>query len=144
MEITNDKIKHCISVANYMYTHAQDYDLCAEEMYIVGLLHDIGYINTIKGHARYGANLLRKMGLSENYIYAIQEHGSNLTQLSKITPELLLLVQADLQIDYKGNVVGYKDRLEDIKTRYGNESEQYLTALDSVNFLERYEVKTDE
>lgn len=39
-----------------------------------------------------------------------------------------ILNQADMQIDKYGNDVGYEKRLEDIKTRYGEDSNIYKKA----------------
>lgn len=46
---------------------------------------------------------------------------------------LYILNQADMQIDRYGNYVGYDKRLEDIKFRYGEESEIYINCRKMVN-----------
>ena len=42
---------------------------------------------------------------------------------------------ADMQIDKYGNDVGYEKRLEDIKTRYGADSIQYIDAKKIIDCL---------
>lgn len=68
---------HNIGVAEYMRENAEKYGLPADEMYVMGLLHDIGYIKQHKGHEEYGAELLETMGLKPRYVYAIKYHGLN-------------------------------------------------------------------
>lgn len=61
--INRFKMAHNIGVAEYMRENAEKYGLPADEMYVMGLLHDIGYIKQHKGHEEYGAELLETMGL---------------------------------------------------------------------------------
>ncbi|MBQ9659605.1 MAG: hypothetical protein IJV31_12800 [Clostridia bacterium] len=48
-----------------------------------------------------------------------------------------ILNKADMQIDKYGNDVGYDKRLEDIKTRYGEESNIYKKAKILINNLKK-------
>mgnify|MGYP000442905199 FL=1 len=66
--INRFKMAHNIGVAEYMRENAEKYGLPADEMYVMGLLHDIGYIKQHKGHEEYGAELLETMGLKPRYI----------------------------------------------------------------------------
>ena len=43
-KINNNKKMHMFGVAEFMYTEAPKYGLNPEEMYVLGLLHDVGYI----------------------------------------------------------------------------------------------------
>lgn len=43
-----------------------------------------------------------------------------------------VLNMADMQIDKKGNDVGYDNRLKDIKIRYGEVSDIYLSCLELI------------
>lgn len=141
MRLSENKIKHVHAVAEYMYDHAKEYDLDPEKMYIVGLLHDIGYIGTKKGHSEYGADLLARIGFDERMSYAIRNHGSDLSTID-VTQELLLLVKADLQIDYEGEFVGFEARIEGIKIRYGEESNVYKRVKGTEKYLrEKGEIK---
>ncbi len=58
--IDTNQEAHMIGVAENMYHHANKYGLDPEEMYLIGLLHDIGYISRSKeGHEQYGATLIK-------------------------------------------------------------------------------------
>ncbi len=46
------------------------------------------------------------------------------------TEEWIILNQADMQVDLKGNEVSVMRRLDDIKERYGEFSDEYLTSCD--------------
>ncbi len=125
--INKYKMAHMIGCAEYMRDNAYRYGLedRKDEMYVIGLLHDVGYLGGRDGHERYGAELLRGMGLSEEHVYAIKNHRSHPDDLRKagmaITPELLLLWDADLSIGRTGYNVGHYERLKDIRRRYGDD-----------------------
>ena len=65
--IDGNRLLHILGVAEYMYTKATDYNLDPDEMYLIGILHDIGFINDYgliiglerKGFSNPGALLLR-------------------------------------------------------------------------------------
>lgn len=132
--IRDNKMRHIHSVAEWMYDHAHEYNLNPEEMYVLGLLHDIGYLRTKTGHATIGAHILKSTGLDRRFLYAIENHGTDLHDV-KVTPELLLLKRADLQINSAGDFVGYTARLKDLKTRYGANSTQYKNAFGSYGVI---------
>ena len=50
-----------------------------------------------------------------------------------------ILNQADMQIDKYGNDVGYEKRLDDIKVRYGEDSNIYKKAEILIDNLKREE-----
>ena len=56
--IDDNRIKHMHGVAEYMYNNAEKYGLNKEQMYVLGLLHDIGYVKEKAGHEQYGGDLL--------------------------------------------------------------------------------------
>ncbi|MBR0384343.1 MAG: HD domain-containing protein [Eubacteriaceae bacterium] len=57
--ISEERIRHMHGVAEFMYKRAKDYKLDAEEMYLLGLLHDIGYIQGFEeGHGELLGNKL--------------------------------------------------------------------------------------
>jgi HD superfamily phosphodiesterase len=113
-------------------------------MFTLGWLHDIGYefSEKYKGHPSVSADLLRSIGLPEGAaLQAIEKHGH---YVENKTDEWRILNMADMLIDSKGNPVTPTERLDGIKERYGEHSDQYLTACDicyqtgltSVNFAE--------
>lgn len=127
--ISENKLKHSIAVARFMRKAAEDAGWSkqkCEEMFVLGLLHDIGYefSEQQSEHAGIGGELLQKQGY--RYWQEIAHHGNPHTEYSSI--ELDLLNTADLQVDAKGNVVGVRARLEDIASRYGRDSRQYTEA----------------
>ena len=54
-----------------------------------------------------------------------------------------ILNQADMQIDKMGKDVGYTGRLEDIKSRYGDDSKVYASCVNLVNFIKESEAKEE-
>lgn len=143
MLITNERIAHMHGVAEWMYEHAEEYG-CAnkDEMYLLGLIHDIGYIYGNKEeHEQKGAELL---GLNTYYGKFVQAHGLTPQEYmdcngcfdSEIPNEMILLWTADMMVDSKGNVVGFKARLDDIEKRYGIDSESYRICKEIMLWLE--------
>lgn len=62
-----------------------------------------------------------------NAVSAIKDHG---LYTENETAEWKILNMADMQVDSQGNEVSVFQRLDDIKNRYGEHSDQYLTACD--------------
>lgn len=131
MRISDDRIQHMHNVAEYMYEHAKDYGLenQKEQMYFLGLIHDIGSVRSRETHEHDGADILRMTGLSQRYLTAVEWHGSSPLEYCKyhgITEEqlpnfMLLLWEADLHIGTHGEYMSFDDRLADIKSRRGEE-----------------------
>lgn len=122
----DDRIKHNIAVARKMVEIAINKNLNEDEIkdcYIIGYNHDIGYefANNKLEHNIVGGEILRNTGFK--YWKEIYYHGEINIEYSSIY--LDILNQADMQIDKFGNDVGYEKRLEDIKSRYGENSEVY-------------------
>lgn len=143
MLITNERMAHMHGVAEWMYEHAEEYG-CEnkDEMYLLGLIHDIGYIYGNKEeHEQKGAELL---GINTYYGKFVQAHGLTPREYmncngcfdSEIPNEMILLWTADMMVDSKGNVVGFKARLDDIEKRYGIDSESYRICKEIMLWLE--------
>ena len=132
---------HSAGVARYMYENAYKYDLQKEEMYTLGLLHDVGKLMSDDDHENAGAMLMDH--LRYKYAEFIAWHGTTPTDYlmntmrEKVPAELLLLWEADNRIDQHGVDVGYEGRLEDIGTRYGKESQEYKIAEEIIEYLRR-------
>lgn len=164
--INRYKMAHMIGVAEYMRERAEDYALDPDAMYVVGLLHDIGYLGGREGHEQRGADILFDLDMGEDVVSAIENHGKNLYELrdedsEAITPELVLLVEADMSVDARGYRVGFEGRLADIGRRYttgsryscpkgttrGRSSEDnrgedhiaYKTVQDNIRFIKEYQ-----
>lgn len=143
MRINNERIAHMHGVAEYMYKNAPKYGLIPEEMYFLGLNHDIGYINNKEQHEEFGAELLSNVGITKPLSDAIKWHGTSPQEYTSINfcsdvdipRKLVLLWEADMHVDMSGKDVGYDIRLEDIKDRHGMNSEPYRKCCDTVNWL---------
>lgn len=132
----NDRLKHSYSVGFKMAQIAKDRNLSEEEIktcFVIGFNHDIGYQFTEKGfnHNKIGGEILRR----NNFIHwqEVYYHGDINPEYSSLY--LDILNQADMMIDKYGNDVGYNLRLEDIKSRYGEESKVYLDCSEMVRQL---------
>lgn len=134
--ITENKLHHMLGVAEECYKLAinKGYDTdFAKTMYFLGFVHDIGYAfsKTSEEHPLVGAeiisNALGETASDNRFLHAIRQHGH---YTEKKTAEWEILNTADLTIDSKGNKVHVSERLADIKSRYGEYSNQYLTACD--------------
>lgn len=138
MRIADNKIRHCHAVAEYMSENAEKYGLDKDDMYLVGLLHDIGYIFGADGHASSGAEFLKKHNFDTTT--AIAWHGTTpqdfmkATLTEEIPNDLRLLYEADMSINAEGEYVGFDARLEDIRTRYG-EGKEYNISKAIIDYL---------
>lgn len=122
----NDRLNHSIAVARKMVEIGKDFGLKEDELkelFLLGYLHDIGYEydNTGVNHNKIGSNMLKQSGYK--YYKEVYYHGEVKDEYSSLY--LKILNKADMQIDKYGNDVGYDKRIEDIKNRYGNDSDVY-------------------
>ena len=127
--ISEDRLKHSIGVARKLYSMAAQRGWSqerAEEMFVLGLLHDMGYefIDFQPNHAAYGGRILYRCGYK--FAKEIALHGTNQSEYQ--SEELLMLNTADFLVSAKGEVVTAEERLSDIALRYGEESSQYAEA----------------
>ena len=130
--IDQDRNKHIFAVARLMKDKAAEVGLDEEEMFTLGLVHDIGYeFGGSEEHHSVGYEILKK----QNYKYAkeVLYHGKPTDEYS--SRELDLLNYADMHIDKKGNYVEYAERLEDIKSRRGQDSPHYRNSKEIIDSL---------
>jgi HD superfamily phosphohydrolase YqeK len=127
--IEDNRYKHMRGVAELMYELAPENQ--KEDMFLLGLLHDIGYLFGAKDHNLKGGKLLRQNGY--RYWQEISAHG--LPETDYQSAELDLLNAADMHIDGKGKRVTFAERLADIAERYGMQSPQYTMAEQMVKML---------
>ena len=148
MIISKERIAHMHGVAELMYKYESQFDckcLTKEELYYLGLVHDIGYLNGKKDHEKNGAELFNRYSTLYHCIYwhgvTPQEYMkiNNCSSKDDIPGELILLWWADMMIEsggeYAGENVGFKDRLEGIKERYGEDSSPYKICIDTISWL---------
>ena len=123
-----DRLKHSLAVARKMVEIGNNKGLSEEQLqdlFILGYNHDIGYeFGTNENHGAIGGNILKQ----NNYKYwqEVYYHGEIDIQFNSLYLDILNM--ADMQIDKYGNDVGYIKRLEDISSRYGRDSKQYINA----------------
>lgn len=126
--VDNDRLNHSLAVARKMVEIGKEYNLNDDELkdlYVLGFNHDIGYeYKNNSNHAHIGGEILKR----NNYKYwkEIYYHGDINAKYTSLF--LKILNKADMQIDKYGNDVGYINRLEDIKKRYGENSTTYKNA----------------
>lgn len=145
--INRFKMAHMVGVAEYMRDRAEDYEINPNEAYVIGLLHDIGYLEGREDHERSGAELLGGMGFKHEITTAIRFHGDNPYQTridffgdeAFVSREFILLLEADMSVDSRGFRVGFDKRLEDIAKRYGEDNIAYATAKDNISFVKQYQ-----
>lgn len=124
--MNTDRLLHTIAVARKMVEIAKEKNLSEQqqhELFLLGYNHDIGYEYKVEGeeHQQTGGKLLRDNGYK--YWQEVYYHG--LPDAPYESEYLLILNQADMQINKYGNDVGYDKRLHDIEERYGGDSIPY-------------------
>ena len=131
----NDRLKHNYAVANKMIELGKEKSLSEielQELFLLGYLHDIGYeFGTNENHNSIGGNLLKESNY-KNW-QEVYYHGIPNSEYKSLY--LDILNTADMMIDKYGNDVGFDKRLEDIKSRYGEDSIQYVNCFKIVNEL---------
>ena len=131
-----DRLKHSYAVAKKMKEIGKNLGLGdkeLEELFLLGLNHDIGYEFSPDGrnHNQIGGEILRNSGFK--YWKEVYYHGLLTSEYS--SRYLDILNCADMQIDKYGNDVGFEKRLEDIEFRYGAESIVYSRCKVMVEYL---------
>ena len=133
--MNDDKLKHSYSVANKMVELGKKRSLNneqLEELFLLGLLHDIGYqFGDKDSHNIVGGNILKNNDYK--YWQEVYYHGNPTSEYKSLYLDILNI--ADMMIDKYGNDVGFDKRLEDIKERYGIDSIQYKNSVEIVNKL---------
>ena len=130
----SDRLKHSIAVARKMVQIAKENNMSNEEIencFIIGYNHDIGYEFTENGlnHNKIGGEILKQNGFK--YWKEVYYHGEVDSEYQSIY--LDILNRADMQINKYGNDVGYQNRLEDIKSRYGEDSKVYINCKEMID-----------
>ena len=132
-----DRLNHSLAVARKMVEIGKINKLTQEQLqdlFVLGYNHDIGYeYGNNENHSTIGGNILKQ----SNYKYwkEIYYHGKTNIEYSSLY--LDILNQADMQIDKYGNDVGYDNRLNDIKNRYGLNSSAYTNAKELIEMIRR-------
>lgn len=130
--IDGNRLLHILGVAEYMYTKATDYNLDPDEMYLIGILHDIGFINdysTDANYQDYGDEILKKIGLTSKKGKLVRD----IIKLNNSVPDFkmdwnnkihrikYLLYEADMSISSVGRQVSYDGRLQNLYEYYDDD-----------------------
>lgn len=140
--MNNDRLIHSYGVGKKMMEIGKKYDLSEDELkelFILGLNHDIGYEFTTHGinHNKIGGELLKQSGFK--YYKEVYYHGELTNEYNSLYLDILNM--ADMQIDKYGNDVGYNNRLKDIESRYGKDSDVYHKCYELIEYLKTKELK---
>lgn len=138
--LSKNKILHSMGVANFLYSYAISHNWdeeTAENLYVTGLLHDIGYLNnsTGKNHAEKGAAILERNNYAPKYCDIIRNHGKI---PDKISQKQRLLWLADLCIDNTGEFIGYEARYASICERYDKNDTRLINIQAVINDLRHH------
>ena len=137
--ISENRLHHILGVARKAYKIAKDMgkdeDFC-RKCFMLGWIHDVGYEFSLvpEQHPANSAKMLLFLedsctiqNFNKKSYRAIKNHG---LYTSDLTDEYKILNMADMLVNSNGIEVDVMTRLEEIKERYGEHSNQYLTACD--------------
>lgn len=136
--ITENRWKHILGVARKAKEFAlkikPNDEKYAEDMFLLGLLHDLGYefSETGRGHSDIGGEILKRSGYK--YWNEVANHGYS--ENVCMTDELFILNCADMSIAADGKNCTMAKRLENIGTRYGVDSSAYRKAVLEIEKLQ--------
>lgn len=141
--ISENKLKHLIGVARECRRLAKEKGLTTDmcnAMFIMGLLHDIGYEDVEDStHGDVGYDLVKDFGMHlDDCCDAILTHGISFDNWSVFDE---ILNTADITVSYDGNNVSIEDRLDGIKEKWGSDSVHYQHAVEVVNKLKEFNSK---
>ena len=125
--LTPSRLAHMNATANRAYEIAKTIfgktEDRARELYVLGLLHDVGYAFDPDDHAHAGGSVLIGLGVAADAVYA---HGD--PTVGYMNDELLIVNAADMTTSPTGAPMRMEDRLRDIGERYGADSPQLACA----------------
>lgn len=119
--LTPSRLAHMNATANRTYEIAKTIfgktEDQARALYILGLLHDVGYAFDPTDHAHAGGRVLIGLGVAADAVY---DHGD--PNVGFMDDELLIVNAADMTTSPTGAPMRMGDRLRDIGERYGVDS----------------------
>lgn len=138
MEITKDRLNHCLAVARKMRelvsAFPTKYSANPNDAFILGFVHDIGYeFCTIQSeHAHIGGLQLKEQGFK--YWKEVYYHG--IPQEQYTSDMLSLLNYADMTTGPMGDYMTIQERISDIADRYGTDSRSYKDAIKLLEIMQ--------
>ena len=106
---------------------------CANDMYLLGLIHDIGYAVERADHCASGARLLERNGY--RYAFEVAKHTTMPADASLCSKELLLLWEANLTTDAHGDDISLDEAINCAILKHGTNSYQYKNISAIVDIL---------
>lgn len=134
--ISDERLHHIIGVARKAYSLAKELGYSEEfarKCFMLGWIHDVGYEFSYRqeDHPEISVKMLKDLvgnndaAQTQRSLGAILNHGK---EISDMTDEYRILTMADMLVDANGNSATVSQRLEDIRTRYGEYSVQYTVS----------------
>lgn len=137
-EFPLSRYRHCYSVGKRMYTYAKEKlhwdEAHCIEMFVLGNIHDIGY-ELDPDPFRHDEALA--CGLDTSYKYANEVRYHSYLQTIYDTPEMRLLYFGDMTVDGNGNWCTLEERLKDLGTRHGYNSDVYIESYKIAEYLRK-------
>jgi HD superfamily phosphodiesterase len=133
--LSSNKLRHVSEVSRLMYEAAIEMhwpEEIAQDMAVLGFVHDIGYVIQKSDHSTIGANMLARSGYA--YEGEVRNHGRLIDNPSQAQA---LLWHADMSVGPNGERMNYDERITDIEHRYGPNSDQARNARNIANWLSR-------
>lgn len=134
------RMLHCHNVGLRMASYAKKHlgwdDVKCNDMYILGMMHDLGYeLNPDPfNHDEAMSEALGHTGYK--YMNEIAYHSRMQNEFD--TPEMRLLYFADMTVDARGKWCTIDERLKDLEERHGKDSDVYRESVDIANALEEW------
>ncbi len=143
--LTTDRLIHSYAVGAKMRDivkhNLQHYSCNPDDMFILGMLHDIGYefVEDQRDHAHVGGIMLKAQG----YVFWKEVFYHGIPQTEYSSKELELLNYVDMIIGSDGTEMSIKQRIESIEERYGKYSEQAMNAKKLEEQIKSYNLKIE-
>lgn len=138
--LTPNRLAHMNATANRAYEIATTVfgktEDQARQLYILGLLHDVGYAFDPADHAHAGGRVLADLGFTTDAVY---DHGD--PNVGFMDDDLLIVNAADMTTSPTGAPMRMVDRLRDIGERYGADSPHLACARAVADCIKRELVK---
>lgn len=135
--ISENRWKHILGVARKAEKLAKklksDNVLYAEDMFLLGVMHDLGYEFTESNasHAEVGGEILKRSGY--RYWQEVALHGDEAVE--NMNDELFILNCADMMTGPCGEDFTFEERLEEIAGRFGKDAAAYKKCVIEVQKL---------
>lgn len=127
IDFPENRYKHCYAVGKIMYEYSKQIfewpEEKAIEMFVLGNIHDIGY-ELEPDPFKHEEIIANSLSNSYKYYNEIKYHSK--LQNKYQSKELDLLYFADMVVNGYGNLCTFEERLQDLKNRYGENSDVYI------------------